>query len=543
MKKELIIKGVMSEDLKKENINNETALVKEGNMEKAKEIIGNGNGAAGMELNLVDINSISVSEHHPRKEFGDITSLKESIKRDGMFESLLVYKIKQGKYVVIDGARRLLAAKEMDIEQISCRIINDITEKGATHLSYVINSERKTLSVIEMALHWKTMRDTFGYTTRELETMGYGSHSSIANKLQLLDLPKELQGEIHSGILTAAHGLALCKLPSPEEQKNLATQIGKGNMSVKSTEEYVDRYLAKKDSSKEDKAKKSFIPDDDLPGVYFKGSRDMCEQPDNSVPLIVSNTIHFDNAQNSFGSLKNHLANIEGFAKEGVRVVGPGGIIVLITDYINYAGRDGSVIKLMGPIYQDFLQKNKAFLTDMIIWDVPSTLGIRYIRPNADDQPHTSYRINNNCVQIYIFRVNGKRETPSEEIISQSKLTKKQKMAWIGGNGLWKIGIEEMINRLIRMYSHVGDTVLDPFLGDGIMLKVAKELGRVGIGYEENIKNKPAIMETLGLIPEVTAVKSSKLMSDYVKQTMPSEENAVKSSESDAEVAEVETVN
>jgi len=107
--------------------------------------------------------------------------------------------------------------------------------------------------------------------------------------------------------------------------------------------------------------------------------------------------------------------------------------------------------------------------------------------------------------------------------------------AWTGGNGLWKIGMEEMFNRLIRMYSYVGDTVFDPFLGNGIMLKVAKELGRVGIGYEKDIKNKPAIMKNLGLIPEKAAAKSSNLMAAYVKQTMPPEPTEVKSSEPEAE--------
>ena len=34
------------------------------------------------------------------------------------------------------------------------------------------------------------------------------------------------------------------------------------------------------------------------------------------------------------------------------------------------------------------------------------------------------------------------------------------------------------------MYSFVGETVLDPFLGSGTTIKLARELGREGIGYE-----------------------------------------------------------
>ncbi len=43
---------------------------------------------------------------------------------------------------------------------------------------------------------------------------------------------------------------------------------------------------------------------------------------------------------------------------------------------------------------------------------------------------------------------------------------------------------EELPRRLIRMFSFVGETVLDPFVGSGTTMKVAAELGRNSIGYE-----------------------------------------------------------
>lgn len=75
---------------------------------------------------------------------------------------------------------------------------------------------------------------------------------------------------------------------------------------------------------------------------------------------------------------------------------------------------------------------------------------------------------------------------------------------------------EELPRRLIRMFSFVGETVLDPFLGSGTTVKVALELGRSAIGYEIQPEFEPLIRQKLGisenaLIPlPVTIVRREK---------------------------------
>lgn len=56
---------------------------------------------------------------------------------------------------------------------------------------------------------------------------------------------------------------------------------------------------------------------------------------------------------------------------------------------------------------------------------------------------------------------------------------------------------EQIPYRLIKMFSFVGDVVLDPFAGSGTTLKVAKELKRNFVGYEIYEHYKSVIEEKL----------------------------------------------
>lgn len=57
---------------------------------------------------------------------------------------------------------------------------------------------------------------------------------------------------------------------------------------------------------------------------------------------------------------------------------------------------------------------------------------------------------------------------------------------------------DELPRRLIKMFSFVGEMVLDPFLGSGTTSRVARELKRDSIGYEINKDFLPIIEEKVG---------------------------------------------
>ena len=486
------------------------------------------------EVKEVGLEQLEV-KYHPRKDFGEIEKLQGSIKRDGLQEPLLVYEAGEGRFAIIDGCRRFNAVQGLGWKVVPCLIKKDIKPAEAAHLSYVRNTEREGFNPIEIACHMKAMRDTFGFSLRDLELKGYGTPPSIASKIKLLELPEKVQSQIRKGELTIAHGLSLLKMSNPEEMERMAKRVVDFEVSAKRADMQIDTYLAK-GKKKEAKAVAP-VPATDIPGVYTKDARDMSELPSKSVHLVVTSPPYFAGMEYEKGmTYAEHWENIEAVMKECARVLVPGGIIALnVADIQNFKGvkgnNDYTQIQLVGHKYQGFLRKHQIHLTDTIVWVKSTVAFVREAgKANSEKTPHTAYRIISNHEPVYILRKKGERETPAEDVALRSRLSKADWAEW--APGIWKIERirkndghpaiypEELVSRLVRMFSYEGDTVLDPFLGSGTTVKVARELKREAVGYEREPQYKAVIMQKLGIVPGEGQKQPGESMVDYAGKAM-----------------------
>lgn len=107
---------------------------------------------------------------------------------------------------------------------------------------------------------------------------------------------------------------------------------------------------------------------------------------------------------------------------------------------------------------------------------------------------------------ILLFKKLGDAPKPTKEQKELSKMTAEEWNTFFAGH--WNFaGVrqsnhiamfpEELPRRLIKMFSFVGETILDPFAGSGTTSLAAKNLERSSIGYEVNPEFIPFIKEKL----------------------------------------------
>ena len=126
---------------------------------------------------------------------------------------------------------------------------------------------------------------------------------------------------------------------------------------------------------------------------------------------------------------------------------------------------------------------------------------------------------------ILIFKKLGEPLKVSRETKEKSKLTTDEWNKYFSGH--WNFAgerqdkhlamfPEELPKRLIKMFSFVGDTVLDPFLGSGTTCLAAKNLNRNSVGYEINKDFLPAIKGKIK--GDISVVKQEKKGVDFKKE-------------------------
>lgn len=221
------------------------------------DFIRNSDGAKGSKR-LVEVNvaSIHPNPYQPRATFDEesIAELAQSIQQVGLLQPLLVRKVDDG-YELVAGERRLRAVTSLGMEKVACIVQQDIEDELSAMMALIENLQREDLHYLEEAQCYQKLLETYGLTQEELANRLGKSQSSIANKLRLLKLSDEVKAAMTEKRLSERHARALLKLTDDKQRLDAVERIAEKGLSVKETEQMVEKTLNKAYDEKQDGAK------------------------------------------------------------------------------------------------------------------------------------------------------------------------------------------------------------------------------------------------------------------------------------------------
>ncbi len=183
-----------------------------------------------------EISDLTPNKYQPRVHFDEkkLEELTNSIKKNGIIQPIAVRedKVDAGRYQIIAGERRWLAAQKAGLHEVPI-VILDLDDNEALEVAIVENIQRDDLNIVEEAKGYQRLSREFGYDHEKIAKFMSKSRSHVSNTLRLLTLPEDVIGMIEEGSLTAGQARPLIGLSNAT---NIAEEVVSKNLSARSVE-------------------------------------------------------------------------------------------------------------------------------------------------------------------------------------------------------------------------------------------------------------------------------------------------------------------
>ena len=239
----------------------------------------------------VPIDTIFPNPYQPRKNFDDaaLEDLSASIAQYGVLQPLLVSPAEDGRYMLIAGERRLRASKMAKLAEVPV-IISEYTSQQIAEIALIENLQREDLHYLEEAEGYEKLMNQFHITQEAMAARVGKKQSTIANKLRLLRLSAPVRKVLMDAELSERHARALLKLPDDEKRLEVLETIVAKNLSVRQTEEYINKLL---DGKSEEKRKRMVIVNDVR--IYLNSIKQVVDAVKTAgIPVAMEQTLEGD---------------------------------------------------------------------------------------------------------------------------------------------------------------------------------------------------------------------------------------------------------
>ena len=186
--------------------------------------------------NMISISDLTRNPYQPRQNFKEekLEELANSIRKNGIIQPIAVRlnKNETGKYEIVAGERRWLAAQKAGLHEIPVTIL-DLSDVESLEVAIVENIQRDDLNPIEEAKGYKRLNEEFKYDHESISKLMSKSRSHISNTLRLLTLPGDVISMLEEGTLTSGQARPLIGISNAS---SIAEEIVSKNYSARKVE-------------------------------------------------------------------------------------------------------------------------------------------------------------------------------------------------------------------------------------------------------------------------------------------------------------------
>lgn len=208
----------------------------------------------GPRIRMISINKIDPSPNQARTELGDIEELMASIKEKGILQPIIVRE-KNGRYEIIAGERRCIAAKNVGLKDIPCIEMN-VSDNEAMEIALIENLQRKDLDVFEEADGLNALADMYGYSHKQISEKIGKARSTITEIISISKIPKGIRNLCEEfSIKSRGTVIEIAKQENEDNMYRLITEIKKRELKredtrdlskiIKGKQKKIDKYVYK----------------------------------------------------------------------------------------------------------------------------------------------------------------------------------------------------------------------------------------------------------------------------------------------------------
>ncbi|MEJ2602959.1 MAG: ParB/RepB/Spo0J family partition protein [Gammaproteobacteria bacterium] len=217
----------------------------------ARSTTGEEPAGTGETLRRLPVDLLQRGRYQPRNDMrqDSLQELADSIRAQGVVQPIVVRPIAgsdaETRYEIVAGERRWRAAQLAGLGEIPA-VVREIPDEAAVAMSLIENIQREDLNPLEEAMALSRLIADFEMTHQEAADAVGRSRAAVSNLLRLLELGEDVKKLVEARKLEMGHARALLAIVDPARQLEAARRVVKGQLSVRATEQLVQKLTSAK---------------------------------------------------------------------------------------------------------------------------------------------------------------------------------------------------------------------------------------------------------------------------------------------------------